>query len=41
MTDAILIRRAEPSDYPAVHRIHASEAVYSATLQLPYGSPEL
>jgi putative acetyltransferase len=36
----VLIRRVEPTDYEAMHRIHASPRAVWGTLQLPYLSLE-
>lgn len=40
MTALVSIRRAEPSDYEAMHRIFAGPKVVGGTLQLPFPSLE-
>ena len=40
MTALVSIRRAEPADYEAMHRIFAGPKVVGGTLQLPYPSLE-
>jgi L-phenylalanine/L-methionine N-acetyltransferase len=37
----IIIRRAEPNDYEALHKIYMCPKVIAGTLQLPYPSQEL
>jgi putative acetyltransferase len=39
--ETFTIRRAEPGDYEAVHRIFAGPKAIWGTLQLPYPSAEL
>ncbi|HVG19111.1 MAG TPA: GNAT family N-acetyltransferase [Blastocatellia bacterium] len=38
--EGLLIRRAEPNDYSAIHEIFSSTKVFPGTLQLPYPSLE-
>ena len=37
----MIVRRAEPGDYEALHRIFSGPLVISGTLQLPFPSAEM
>jgi L-phenylalanine/L-methionine N-acetyltransferase len=38
--EGLLIRRAEPDDYSAIHEIYSCPKAFAGTLQLPYPSRE-